>query len=74
MTDYNKTGRDPYAFSLRGLRAMNGFMFTPALAEDRINQAHAERLRQPPEDQPDTGEEIRSFWGRLWLQRRNRAA
>lgn len=66
--------RDSFAFSLRGMQTMNSFMFAPALEQDRINKALAARLAQPPEDQPDTGKEIRSFWGRLWLQRRNRAA
>ena len=64
---------DPFAFSLRGMRAMNSFMFSPAVSQDRINKALDECL-QAPEDQPETGKEFRNFWGRLWLQRRHRAA
>ncbi|MBT8441773.1 MAG: hypothetical protein KJO76_05245 [Gammaproteobacteria bacterium] len=74
MTSNKTRERDPFAFSLRGMRSMNSFMFAPAIEQDHINKALAKRLGQPPEDQPDTGKEIRSFWGRFWLQRRRRAA
>lgn len=74
MNTHRMRERDPFAFSLRGMRTVSSFTFAPAIAQDHINKALAERFAQPPEDQPDTGREIRSFWGRLWLQRRHRAA
>ena len=39
-----------------------------------FNAAIAERLGRQPENQPDTAEELRSFWDRLWQRALRRAA
>ena len=74
MTNKTKPARDAFAFSLGGISAVSSFFITPAVADDLINEARDERLRKLPEDQPDTAEELKTFWGRFWLFRRRRRA
>ena len=61
-----RTRNDNFSFSLgaQSLKASHSPM--PVVADDRINRAIAERLGKRPDNQPDTGEELQSFWYRLW--------
>lgn len=38
--------RDPFAFSLRGITATASYFIPPVIADDRINRAWDEKLRQ----------------------------
>jgi hypothetical protein len=65
MSDKAKHARDGYAFSLGGMTSVTSFVFAPALDENRINRAWAERLRrrrQQREGQRD-GNDRRNGWG-----------
>ena len=74
MDRLTKKARDAFAFSRGGLTARSSLALIPAIAHDRINQALDEKLKASQEDQPETGQELNSFWGRFWLRARRRAA
>lgn len=69
-----KNARDAFRFSLGGLAARSSFILMPAIADDRIAKALDSQARRSLEDQPDTGKELRSFWGRFWFRALRRAA
>jgi hypothetical protein len=46
MFNKAKPARDPFAFSLGGLAAVNSFAIAPVVADDRINKAWDERFRR----------------------------
>ncbi len=73
MNATKKHSRDPFTFSLRGVAAKSSFTFIPVTRDDRINKAWDDRLGRPRVDQPDTEEELPSFWGRFWLRTRKAA-
>lgn len=75
--------RDPFAFSLGGVAAVNSFAIAPVVADDRVNAALAdralvnrpgERLERDLENQPDTIREIENFLGRYFAGGLLRAA
>ena len=74
MSLKNRIARDAFSFSLGGLSAKTSYLAMQAIAEDRINKAIDERLRRPPQDQPDTEHEMPRLRGRFWLSKRHRAA
>ncbi len=74
MSDKTESKRDAFTFSLRGSRLVSSYHPVPAIADDRINKARDERLRQAQDDQPDTEKEFANISGRFWLWRRLRRA
>ena len=70
MSDKTRSARDAFAFSLGGLRTAVPFM---AVADDGINAAWDERLRNKREsaDEPVAGAD--RILGRFWLSRHQRA-
>ena len=42
-------GRDPFAFSMRGMAAINSYAFVPVIPDDRINSALDARLARQAE-------------------------
>ena len=44
--------RNVYAFSLRGVAAMNSYAFVPAIADDAINNALDQEREAPRQDRP----------------------
>ena len=66
--------KDAFTFSLGGQTLGSAACPIPAIDDRRINAAIAERLGRCPENQPDTSEELRSFWNRLWRGALRRAA
>lgn len=74
MSEKAKSGRDAFTFSLRGMKTIASFTAAPAIADDRLNEAIAERLSGTQEDQPETAREIAATFGRFWLYRRLRRA
>jgi len=74
MNSQNQKTRDAFAFSEGGIKIRSSYAHVPQIPDDRINARLTERLRAPPEDQPDTAEELRSFWERLWSLAFRRAA
>lgn len=43
---------DRYAFSRRGMAAINPYVVVPAVADDEINRAWDSRLSQPAREEP----------------------
>lgn len=74
MPEKARSGRDPFTFSLDGLRTVAPFSAASAIAHDRINNAIDERLRRPHDDQPTVASEMVPRWGRFWLRALRRAA
>ena len=74
MFNKARPSRDAFAFSLGGISAITSFVAARAVADDRINDVHDERLRGWQEDQPETGRELETLWGRFWLDRHRRRA
>lgn len=73
MNARNNHSRDAFTFSLRGVAAKSSFTFMPVTRDDRINMAWDDKLDRPQVDQPDTEQELPSFWGRFWLRGRKAA-
>lgn len=48
MFNKAKPARDPFAFSLGGMAAVNSFAIAQVVADDRINKAWDERFRRDP--------------------------
>lgn len=70
------SGRDVFAFSLLGSRAIASFAPVWVTSDDLL-QKDTDRPQQPPlplEDQPDTARELTRRWGRFWLRRPRKAA
>lgn len=44
--------RDRYAFSRRGMAAINPYVVVPAVPDDEINRAWDTRLSQPTREEP----------------------
>ncbi len=44
--------RNVYAFSLRGVAAMNSYAFVPAIADDAINNALDQARKDPQQERP----------------------
>ena len=75
MFEKAKSGRDAFTFSLRGMKTIASFAAAPAIADDRINKAIAQRMAGEPEDQPKTTiREIEDFLARYYATGWNRAA
>ena len=74
MSKKAKPARDAFTFSLGGMSTKSPFVVLPAIAHDAMNKALDEKRSQSQEDQPDTAEEIGTFWGRFWLHKRRRPA
>lgn len=71
MSAKAKSARDAFAFSLRGVAAINSYALAPAVADDRINRAWDERLSPAKvderlEDQPGMTREIEDFLARFF--------
>jgi len=52
MHSDTKHNRDPFTFSLRGIRVANSHAMVPAIADNGINGAWDARLRRLPEPAP----------------------
>ena len=74
MSEKGKPRRDPFTFSLLGLKTMAAYTTAGAIAHDRINRAWDEKLRQAQENQPADSHRRRSTGGRFWLSRRHGTA
>ena len=79
MSAKAKSARDAFAFSLRGVAAINSYAPATVIADDRINRAWDERLRPEerddlPENQPDMTREIEDFLARFFAPGRCRDA
>ncbi len=74
MTSDKTNKRDAFTLSEGGATLKSSPAFVPQVSSDRINDAIAKRLEPVPENQPDTNEEMLSFWGRFWIRRLRRAA
>lgn len=48
MHSDTKHDRDPFTFSLRGIRVVNSHAVVPAIADDGINRATDARLKRLP--------------------------
>lgn len=66
MSKKANSRRDAFTFSLGGMTTVASFVAAPALADDRINKALDERLRQARKAQNPTP--------RGWLHGRRKAA
>ena len=73
MADKTRSARDAFAFSLRGLKASASFTTFMAVADDGINAAWDEKLRQQPEKRGDSRASDDTRFGRFWLARHRRA-
>ena len=69
-----KSGRDAFAFSLRGMSTIASFGPVSASADDRINKVIDQRLAGQPENQPDTIREIENLLARYYAPGCPRAA
>lgn len=69
-----KSGRDAFAFSLRGMTTIASFTIAPVVADDRINRNRDEQLSQPRKDQPGMAREIENVLGRYFAPGRCQAA
>ncbi|MEO1202303.1 MAG: hypothetical protein AAFX10_06330 [Pseudomonadota bacterium] len=74
MTTNNRPKRDPFTLSAGATTLKSAQAFVPQVSSDQLNSAIAERLTPLPDNQPDTGDEMLSFWGRFWFRARRRAA
>ena len=74
MSEKATPARDPFTFSLGGMKTIASFTVAPAIADDLINKILDRRMEQALDDQPDTGREMEAIRGRFWLSRRRRAA
>lgn len=74
MTTENTLTRDPFTLSkaVANLKSSQGP--TVQISSDHINEAIAKRLQPLPENQPDTSDEMLSFWGRFWFRALRKAA
>jgi hypothetical protein len=72
MADKNRSARDAFGFSLKGLRAAAYYTAVMAVADDGINAAWDEKLRNKREipGQPDA--KAGRTYGRFWLSRHQR--
>ena len=66
MFEKAKSGRDAFTFSLGGMTTITSFTAAPAIDQDRLNRAIAERQGGAPEDQPSTAREIENFCARYF--------
>lgn len=73
MADKTRSARDAFAFSLRGLKAAASFTTFMAIADDGINAAWDERLRQRRENRGEPPAVEGRRFGRFWLARHHRA-
>lgn len=58
--------RDPYAFSLRGMAAMNSHAFVPAIADDVLNKTWDHKLRHSPDGRRGMARHIEDFLVRFF--------
>ena len=65
-------GRDPYAFSLRGVSTIASFVAPTAIAIDRLNRARDEQSAETADGAPDADEQSsvadKPVFGRFWLR------
>ena len=74
MFEKARSGRDAFAFSLRGMRTIAAFAPATAVADDRMNRIIAERLSRTPDDQPGMTREIEDFLARYFAPACRQAA
>ena len=74
MTAKQTITRDAFTLSHGAATLRSPMGFVPQVSSDRINAAIAKRLEPLPENQPDTGEEMLTFWGRFWVRALRKAA
>ena len=74
MNSKDNGTHDAFTISRGAANTRSSFALVPVLSDDRINRAFDERMKRPPEDQPDTEKEMGSFWGRFWMKALRRAA
>lgn len=53
--------RDPFEFSLGGIRTVSSFAFVPAIDDNALNRAWDRRLANGPVESPDLVREIEDF-------------
>lgn len=61
--------RDPFTFSLRGIRVVNSHAIAPAIAGNGINRAADARLRRPATPccgQPDATRQVEALLARYF--------
>ena len=71
MTEKTRSGRDVFRFSLSGLKTMAAYTTAGAVADDRINRAWDEKLKNKQDDRPGADQPPQLASGRFWLSRRH---
>lgn len=74
MTANKILKRDPFALSEGATKLKSSHALVAQISSDHINAAIARRLKPLPENQPDTSDEMLSFWGRFWIRALRKAA
>ena len=73
MADKNRSARDAFGFSLKGLRAVASYTAVMAAADDGINAAWDEKLRKKHDVPEEAVAKAGKTFGRFWLSRHQRA-
>ena len=74
MSTKANPARDAYAFSLRGVTAINSYAFVPAIADDAINPAIDQTLTEVGNLKPRVVERIEDFLSRHFAPGLRKAA
>ena len=74
MSANTNLARDAYAFSLRGVAAINSYAFVPAIADDAINNRLNSEQDRNREDSSRIISVIEDFLARYMAPGRRRAA
>jgi hypothetical protein len=72
MADKNRSARDAFGFSLKGLRAAAYYTAVMAVADDGINAAWDERLGKKRDIPDEPVAKVGRTYGRFWLSRHQR--
>ena len=73
MADKNRSARDAFGFSLKGLRAVASYTAVMAVADDGINAAWDAKIGKQRGIPDAPARKTGKTYGRFWLSRHQRA-